>query len=250
MSADTALKRFSAMNIACPWRGLNVIPDVTIPQGERQALLFLYAAVESVIPPTPPVVVVTTSTFAGFGGGFLGPYRGRKRKEWVTAPPITKTTFSKILNRVLIETLPPATYVPRGTDPPPPPKPRFTGAMTSAVREALARELQLRELQVRAAEARAAAAEAEARRRKKLHDDDEFVIMSLYGTLYGASHGKAYPRLPDVRTMKPAAERLRQVMDSINAERKTRSASKITVKTVERDGEGRPTVRQTKEPKR
>ena len=35
--------RYSAMNIASPWRGLNVIPDVTIPAGERAAVMFLYS---------------------------------------------------------------------------------------------------------------------------------------------------------------------------------------------------------------
>ena len=42
MSADTAAKRYSAMNQASPWRGLNVVPDVTIPDGERWAAMFLY----------------------------------------------------------------------------------------------------------------------------------------------------------------------------------------------------------------
>jgi len=45
MPADTALKRYSAMNIGCSWRGLNVVPDVAIPQGERQAVMFLYSGI-------------------------------------------------------------------------------------------------------------------------------------------------------------------------------------------------------------
>lgn len=45
MAADTALKRYSAMNISSPWRGLNVAPDVTIPQGERQAVMFFYSGI-------------------------------------------------------------------------------------------------------------------------------------------------------------------------------------------------------------
>lgn len=45
MAADTAAKRFSAMNVTCPWRGLNVVPDVAIPQGERQAVMFMYSGI-------------------------------------------------------------------------------------------------------------------------------------------------------------------------------------------------------------
>ena len=45
MAADTAAKRYSAINIACPWRGLNVIPNIAIPQGERQAVMFMYSGI-------------------------------------------------------------------------------------------------------------------------------------------------------------------------------------------------------------
>lgn len=45
MPADTAAKRYSALNIACPWRGLNVVPNVAIPQGERQAVMFMYSGI-------------------------------------------------------------------------------------------------------------------------------------------------------------------------------------------------------------
>ena len=55
MNADTALKRFSAMSFNSPWRGLAVIPAVTITQGERQAALLMYAGIlaGTVLPPTP-----------------------------------------------------------------------------------------------------------------------------------------------------------------------------------------------------
>jgi hypothetical protein len=43
MAADTAARRYSAINLASPWRGVNVVPDVTIPVGERKAALYLYA---------------------------------------------------------------------------------------------------------------------------------------------------------------------------------------------------------------
>lgn len=45
MAADTAAKRYAAMNISSPWRGLNVVPDVAIPQGERQAAMFMYSGI-------------------------------------------------------------------------------------------------------------------------------------------------------------------------------------------------------------
>lgn len=45
MPADTAAKRFSAMNISCPWRGCNVVPNALIPQGERQAVMYYYSGI-------------------------------------------------------------------------------------------------------------------------------------------------------------------------------------------------------------
>lgn len=48
MPADTAAKRYSAMNMASPWRGLNVVPDAAIPQGERQAAMFFYSGILAV----------------------------------------------------------------------------------------------------------------------------------------------------------------------------------------------------------
>lgn len=43
MPADTPLKRYSAMNIGSPWRGLNVVPQASISAEERSAVMFLYA---------------------------------------------------------------------------------------------------------------------------------------------------------------------------------------------------------------
>jgi hypothetical protein len=51
MPADTAAKRYSAMNIGGPWRGLCVVPDAAIPQGERQAVMFLYSGIVAAPPP-------------------------------------------------------------------------------------------------------------------------------------------------------------------------------------------------------
>ena len=42
---DTAAKRFSAINVSCPWRGVSVLPDGTIGQGDRQAAAFLYSGI-------------------------------------------------------------------------------------------------------------------------------------------------------------------------------------------------------------
>jgi len=44
MPADTAEKRFSAIHITCPWRGVNVTPSA-INQGERQAVMFMYSGI-------------------------------------------------------------------------------------------------------------------------------------------------------------------------------------------------------------
>lgn len=48
MSADTAAKRYSAMNIGAPWRGLNVPPSGSVSAGERNAVMFLYSGIAAV----------------------------------------------------------------------------------------------------------------------------------------------------------------------------------------------------------
>lgn len=64
MAADTAAKRFSAMNMGSPWRGLNVMPDATIPQGERQAAMYWYSGILFLIP-TPPIIVAVEAFSLG-----------------------------------------------------------------------------------------------------------------------------------------------------------------------------------------
>lgn len=44
MAADTARKRYSAMNIGCPWRGLGLLPNPSVDLSARRSLLFLYGA--------------------------------------------------------------------------------------------------------------------------------------------------------------------------------------------------------------
>ena len=45
MAADTAKKRYSAMNIGCSWRGQLPLPDGVTGSGDRAMLLFLYAGI-------------------------------------------------------------------------------------------------------------------------------------------------------------------------------------------------------------
>lgn len=45
MAIDTVGKRFSALHIGCPWRGVCVLPDGAIDQGDRQAAAYLYAGI-------------------------------------------------------------------------------------------------------------------------------------------------------------------------------------------------------------
>lgn len=42
MAANTAAKRYSAININAPWRGLNVVPSASITAGQRAAVMYLY----------------------------------------------------------------------------------------------------------------------------------------------------------------------------------------------------------------
>ena len=64
MAADTSLKRYSAINIASPWRGLNLVSDATIPFGERYAAMYLYGGIEGGIGlVVEPGIALSTSSF-------------------------------------------------------------------------------------------------------------------------------------------------------------------------------------------
>lgn len=52
-----AEERFSAMNIACPWRGLNVVPSA-INQAERQAVMFMYSGILATVGTAPSRYVI------------------------------------------------------------------------------------------------------------------------------------------------------------------------------------------------
>jgi hypothetical protein len=64
MAADTALKRYSAMNISSPWRGLKVVPNASKPQGELQAVMFMYSGI---LASTPTVSTARFLTLLGVG---------------------------------------------------------------------------------------------------------------------------------------------------------------------------------------
>jgi len=64
VAADTAAKRYSAINIASPWRGLNVVP-AAIDQGQRQAVMFMYSGILAGAAVTPPVTPPSTGSAGG-----------------------------------------------------------------------------------------------------------------------------------------------------------------------------------------
>ena len=46
MPVDTKQKRFSAINVICPWRGASVDPaEAGFTQGNRQAAAFMYSGI-------------------------------------------------------------------------------------------------------------------------------------------------------------------------------------------------------------
>lgn len=45
MAIDTAQKRFSAMNLMCPWRGIVVLPSGTIGAAARQTVRWFYSGI-------------------------------------------------------------------------------------------------------------------------------------------------------------------------------------------------------------
>lgn len=42
MAIDTDTRKFSAMNVGCIWRGVNVIPSGALGEDEQTAILYLY----------------------------------------------------------------------------------------------------------------------------------------------------------------------------------------------------------------
>ena len=84
--ADTAAKRYSAMNMMCPWRGLRVVPDVAIPQGERQAAMFMYSGLVSDGPPDATEV-----------GSSQSHQNIRRRREMIWIPfVLVRALFSRL----------------------------------------------------------------------------------------------------------------------------------------------------------
>lgn len=64
MAIDTAAKRYSALNVLSPWRGLNYFPTGVVGQAERQAVLRLYSGILAVAPVSVPNVVGETQAQA------------------------------------------------------------------------------------------------------------------------------------------------------------------------------------------
>jgi hypothetical protein len=64
MALDSVLKRASAINIQCPWRGILPIPDNDVEQPDRQVVSLFYSGITAGEPVEPPVEVPVA------GGGF------------------------------------------------------------------------------------------------------------------------------------------------------------------------------------
>lgn len=61
MAVDTALKRFSAIHVGQPWRGVAQVPDGTIGQRDRQAAVFLYSGILATSPATTAAITGTVT---------------------------------------------------------------------------------------------------------------------------------------------------------------------------------------------
>lgn len=74
MALDTAGKRYSAVNVGNPWRGLNYIPSGTIDAAERLAIAYLGSSIGAEAPVEVPDVVGETQaagTATLEGAGFV-----------------------------------------------------------------------------------------------------------------------------------------------------------------------------------
>jgi hypothetical protein len=43
--SNIATDMYSSMNISCPWRGIALVPDVSVSQGDMQAVMFMYSGI-------------------------------------------------------------------------------------------------------------------------------------------------------------------------------------------------------------
>jgi len=50
MAVDSPLKRMSAINVSCPWRGILPLPDGTVGQPDRQVVPFMYSGITAGAP--------------------------------------------------------------------------------------------------------------------------------------------------------------------------------------------------------
>jgi len=57
---DTAAKRFSALNVSSPWRGLSYFPTGTVDVAERLAVAYFYSGIAAEAPVEVPDVVGET----------------------------------------------------------------------------------------------------------------------------------------------------------------------------------------------
>lgn len=74
MAVDTAAKRFSAVHVSAPWRGLGYFPTGTVDAAERQAVAYLYSGISASAPVLVPDVVGNTQaagTATLQGAGFV-----------------------------------------------------------------------------------------------------------------------------------------------------------------------------------
>jgi hypothetical protein len=88
VALDTVAKRYSAIHLGSPWRGILPIPDGALGQADRQTLFFLcstpLADVEVVVVPQPPHTVATLITNAEAYSTLLFPAAFGRRIDGTT----------------------------------------------------------------------------------------------------------------------------------------------------------------------
>lgn len=132
------------------------------------------AALSGPTTPTPPPPAGSrglTTTFAGFGGGFLGPYHKikRPRNEVIYEPPKVYTFDKKSLFPKFL--IPPAPPLPKEVTFAPKPKPgMYKAKMTVGVKSQIVQQV---EEYYRKDE------ERKRRRRARQRDEDELLLMIL-----------------------------------------------------------------------
>lgn len=108
MAIDTAAKRFSALNISSPWRGISYFPTGTIDGPERQAIAYWYSGVAFGGTPAPvfsgPIPNISHTENTGTHSYALGAYFTGATSYSIAPAVEAGWTFDTVTGELIVDT--------------------------------------------------------------------------------------------------------------------------------------------------